>query len=318
MLCLVILSNCNKPVFKKGITWLIAMKRIVKLAWNLPSKTCVNLLDFINTFIFYQEFLEQSRQKSTDFSRHRKLPFAFLILFFCNFLKSSYQAELNKFFKILSDSAIAKRVVSKTALCKARRKIKYQALTMLDEQAVTYFNQSFTPQTWHGFFLKAVDGSTIQLPDSHEMKEHFGAWNPRQGKPVPMARISKMFDPLNKITIHALIDPKGVGEREMAASHFEQIDQHDLILLDRGCPAFWIFKLILSRNAHFCAGIFAKKWKIIRKFIRSGKPGQLVAIEVPVLPLPPAKSVRWILFPCNYTLFASNSNLEKQKFSLPH
>jgi hypothetical protein len=34
------------------------------------------------------------------------------------------QAELNKFFKALSDSAIAKKVVSKAALCKARKKLK--------------------------------------------------------------------------------------------------------------------------------------------------------------------------------------------------
>jgi hypothetical protein len=72
------------------------------------------------------------------------LPFVLLALFFCNFLKSAYQAELNKFFKILSDSAIAKNVVSKAALCNSRKKLKYQAFTAINEQAVTYFNPAMS------------------------------------------------------------------------------------------------------------------------------------------------------------------------------
>jgi len=274
--------NCSNPISQRRTAWLIFMKRIVKLAWNLPFKTCANLLDFLKTFISSREFLEQSRQKSTDFCRQRKLPFVVLILFFCNFLKSSYQAELNKFFKAVSDSVIAKKVVSKAALCKARRKLKYQAFTSINEQAVTYFNQNFAPKTWHGFFLKAVDGSTIKLPDYPEITEHFGAWNPRQGAPVPMARISQMFDPLNRITTNAFIGPKSTGERDMAAIHFEHLNHLDLVLLDRGYPAFWIFKLILSKGAHFCSRISAKKWKVVRKFIRSGKLEQLVTLEIPL------------------------------------
>lgn len=274
--------NCNKSIFQRRTAWLIFLKRVVKLAWNLLPKTCANLLDFLKTFISSQEFLEQNRQKDTDFCRQRKLPFVILVLFFCNFLKSSYQAELNKFFKTLSDSAIAKKVVSKAALCKARKKLKYQAFTTINEQAVSYFNQNLAPKTWHGFFLKAVDGSTIKLPDHPEITEHFGVMNPRQGAPVSMARISQMFDPLNQITTHALIGPKGTGEREMAASHFELLNHLDLVLLDRGYPAFWIFKLILSMGANFCSRISAKKWKIVRKFIRSGKHEQLVNIEIPL------------------------------------
>lgn len=96
-----------------------------------------------------------------------------------------------------------------------------------------------------------------------------------------MARISQMFDPINRITSHALISPKKVGEREMAASHFEHLTNHDLVLLDRGYPAFWLFKLILSYDAHFCSRISNKRWKIIREFVKSGKREQVVSIEAP-------------------------------------
>jgi len=220
------------------------------------------------------------------------LPFAFLILYFCNFLKSSYQPELNKFFKILSGSAVAKQVISKVAFCKARKKLKYESFILLNKHAVDHFNQNFNPRTWHGFFLKSVDGSTVKLPDFPEIVNHFGAWNPRQGGPVPMARVSQMFDPLNRITSHAIIGPKSTGEREMAASHFKHLNSHDLVLLDRGYPAFWLFKLILSRYAHFCSRISIKKWKTIRKFIKSGKREQLVTIQVPVTSIAACQNYR--------------------------
>lgn len=177
---------------------------------------------------------------------------------------------------------MARNVVSKAALCKARKKLKHEAFVELNSNTVQYFNEHFNPTTWNGFFLKAVDGSTIKLPNYPEIAEHFGTWNPRQGDPVPMARISQLFDPLNGITHHALITPKSCGERELAAKHFEYLNELDLILLDRGYPAFWLFKLILFQGANFCSRISAKKWKIVRKFMNSGRREQEIMLQPPV------------------------------------
>ena len=282
MLCFSIPYHVNPPTCIRRKSWLNFSKIINKLAYNLIFNTCANLINFIKKIIFSQSFLEQSRKDKTYFTRIRQLPFTFLILYLCNLTKSSYQPELNKFFKILTGSRVAKNVVSKVALCKARKKLKYEAFTELNKQSVDYFIQNFSPLTWNGFFLKAVDGTTAKLPNYPEIVQHFGTWKPRQGDPVPMARISQMFDPLNRITSHALITPKSVGEREMAASHFEHLNNQDLVLLDRGYPAFWLFKLILAREAHFCSRISIKKWKIIRKFIKSGKREQIVSLEAPV------------------------------------
>ena len=70
-----------------------------------------------------------------------------------------------------------------------------------------------------------------------------------------------MCDPLNRITTYALISPKNVGERDLAAAHFKNLTAQDLVLLDRGYPAFWIFKLILSKDAQFCVRISVKNGK---------------------------------------------------------
>ncbi|MGB5217730.1 MAG: hypothetical protein WBN66_05485, partial [Smithella sp.] len=218
-------------------------------ARRMLSKTCANLIEFVQKIIFSQDFVNRNRKHSSDFTRDRKLPFSALILYFCNFIKSSYQPELNKFWKILSGTVVARHVVSKAALCKAGKKLEHEAFVELNTETVTYFNEHCSPLTWNGFFLKAVDGSTVKLPDFPEIAEHFGAWHPRLGEPVPMARISQLFDPLNKITHHALIAPKSCGERGLAATHFQHLNEKELVLLDRGYPAFWLFKLILFHRA---------------------------------------------------------------------
>ncbi len=53
---------------------------------------------------------------------------------------------------------------------------------------------------------------------------------------------------------------------------------NDLILLDRGYPAFWLFKLIISMGANFCARVSCTKWKVIRKFYRSGQQESIIKL----------------------------------------
>ena len=105
--------HVNPPTCIRRKSRLNFSKIINKLAYNLIFNTCANLINFIKKIIFSQSFLEQSRKDNTYFTRIRQLPFTFLILYLCNLTKSSYQPELNKFFKILTGSRVAKNVVSK-------------------------------------------------------------------------------------------------------------------------------------------------------------------------------------------------------------
>ena len=281
MLYFICFVNPVKSTHQRRILCLIHLKILSKLARDLLSKTCANLIEFIQKIIFSQDFIARNRCQASDFTRNRKLPLPTLILYFCNLIKSSYQPELNKFWKILSGTVVAQNVVSKAALCKARKKLKSEAFVELNTKTVKYFNEHANPLTWNGFILKAVDGSTVKLPNYPEIVEHFGVWNPRLGNPLPMARISQLFDPLNGVTHHALIAPKSIGERELAARHFQHLEESDLVLLDRGYPAFWLFSLILFHKANFCSRISCKKWKIIRQFMKSGHREQVIMLHIP-------------------------------------
>lgn len=249
------------------------------MARNLLSENCAKLIDFIKKVINSENFINQNRQNPTDFTRDRKLSFSILISFLINLIKGSYQDELDHFFKAVFKCDVAKRFVSKAALAKARMKLKYQAFIELNANLVNYFFQHFKPLTWNGLNLLAIDGSTVQLPRIDAISEHFGAWKPRQGDKCPMARVSQMFDPLNKLSIDAIIEPKETGERELAAFHCLKLMPGDLLLLDRGYPAYWLFNLILAQNSDFCARVQLKRWKIVRKFYYSGQKEQIIELS---------------------------------------
>jgi len=174
------------------------------------------------------DFLERHRRFPKDFTRQRCLPFVVMILFLLNLVKRALQDELDEFFKLDSGTAVAARVVTKSAFSQARQKLKAEAFVELNSVQVNYFYDHFAYQTWHGLRLLAVDGSTAQLPATSDIVAHFGLWGS-----VPLARVSQMFDPLNKVTVEALIGPKDQGEREYAARHFARIGPGDLVLLDQ-------------------------------------------------------------------------------------
>ena len=255
-------------------------KNLLLLAHNLLSEMCAKLIKFIGKTISSPEFIARNRQTEKDFTRQRKLPFHVLIAFLINFVKGSYQDELDKFFKAINRFDVPKRLVSKVALATARMKLKFEAFVELNQHLVNYFEKNFNTITWNGFRLLAIDGSLTRLPLIDAIAEHFGVWGVRQGDPSPMARVSQLFDVLNKTTVDALIYPKGSGERTLAAQHLLKIRNSDLVLLDRGYPAWWLFSLILSRNAHFCVRISCTKWKAVKKFFYSGLVEKTISLPI--------------------------------------
>ncbi len=238
------------------------------------------LIEEIKSKLFSQEFLERNRKRPQDFSRRRIITFTLLILFLINLVKRSLQDELDEYFKLLTGSEYAFRVVTKSAFTQARRKIKYEAFIELNQVQVNYFYQNYPKLDFHGFRLLAIDGSMSDLPDDNKKNDigtHFGYWGSRHGTATPKARISQMFDVLNQITVDAIIAPKKQGERVLAAEHLKAVGSGDLILLDRGYPAFWLFVMMMEQGAAYCARISG--WNVVNEFIESGQSETIVTLN---------------------------------------
>ncbi len=227
-----------------------------------------------------KNFCNRHKQNPNDFSRNRLFPFQELIFFLMNMNNKSYQNELDRYFQVIKHAEIPERVLFKGNLTKARAKLKHEAFVELNDHQVQFFYDHFQPETWFGFNLLAIDGTTLRVPVEKEILKHFGGWATTKGekKPCPKARASQMFDVLNKITVDGIISPKSEGERELAAFHFLKLHPQDLILLDRGYPAHWLFKLALSLGVNFCARISYERWNVVKKFYQSGKTEAIVKI----------------------------------------
>lgn len=235
---------------------------------------CTELIVALKARLNAVDFLERHRQSSKDFTRHRCLPFVVVVMFLLNLIKRSLQDELDEFFNLEGGQEVAPRTVTKSAFSQARKKLKAEAFIELNTVQVEYFYAHFSYQRWHGYRLLAVDGSTNQLPRTTEIVGHFGLW-----RSVPVARVSQLFDVLNKVTVDALIGPKAMGERDFAGRHFDHIGSDDLVLMDRGYPAFWLFALIRLRGSHFCARMPAGVWGVVDQFLASGLSEQVIDLQ---------------------------------------
>ena len=255
------------------------LKKLELLARTLLFQNCANIIEFIKNIIFSKDFLHHHRKSEKHFTRKRKLPFPTLIAFLVDLATGSYQNELNRFFRLLVPSDLPMKFVSKVALAKARMKLGFKAFVELNEHLAEYFYQNMPINQWHGYNLLAVDGTLLRLPKIESIMKHFGVWHTK-GDDRPMARVSQMFDPLNRVSIDTIISPKSEGERELAARHFFKLTIGDLVLLDRGYPAYWLFNLVMSMGSDFCARISSKKLKIVRKFVNSGKRETIISLPV--------------------------------------
>jgi hypothetical protein len=242
-------------------------------------KICANLVDFLKKIIDSDDFLNRNRTSPKDFTRKRSLPFTTMILLLMNLRKGSIADELDHFYQALNKTDVAQVSVSSSAFCQARKKLMPGAFIELNSEFYRYFYNNFEIKTWYGFNLNAFDGSKGRLPNTKAIADHFGLMYPKNGNPIPMARISQMFDVLNKITIDAIIAPQGVSEHELASQHALRLRPTDLVLMDRGYPAYWLFRLITVSGANFCARISYKKWTEIKRFYESGEIEGIVTIK---------------------------------------
>ena len=262
------------------------LRKMAKLAWNLLCETCAKLVEFFRNIVTNPDFLIKHRLSDKNFTRNRKLPFARVIYFLVALPTGSCQKELDGFFKTVNGLDIALSFVTKMAWCKARMKMAYSALIDLNNRMVKYFYAHFAANTWQGFFLKVIDGTTLRLPEIDAIVEHFDPRTPKNRGKCPLARVSQLYDPLNRISCDAIIAPVSQGERDLAVMHFSKLTAGDLVLLDRGYACLWLFDLILSLGADFCARMPAN-WKCVQQFLKSSKTEQIIR-----LPLAPVGKTR--------------------------
>ena len=109
--------------------------------------------------------MQQARRSERDFTRERALPLQRLVPLLLNFRKGTNRDELEQFFETITDDPTSVTPVSEAAFCRARQKLKPEALVTLNNVLLDSANQQIAQQRWRGLRVLAVDGSTGRLPD---------------------------------------------------------------------------------------------------------------------------------------------------------
>src|SRR5688500_5321126 len=153
------------PAFADGPVWCRKRSR-----WSTPPSHCLPPTTSIeqrqNSPCHCLLNTLRHRRSETDFTRHRTLPFPVVLLFLLNLVKGALQRELDDFFQVLHGTDVAERAVTKSALCAARQKRKPSAVSDLNRHLVRRWGHEVAVRRWHGLDVRAIDGSTLRLPDT--------------------------------------------------------------------------------------------------------------------------------------------------------
>ena len=201
-----------------------------------------------------------------------------MLLFLLNLVKGALQRELDDFFQVLRNADGAERAVTKSAFCAARQKLKPSAFIDLNQDLVRRWYREAPVRRWRGLDLRAVDGSTLRLPDTPDAIATFGRMFPAHSAPATLARISQVYDPLNGLILDALIAPYQRDERDLLVEHLATLEA-GCLLLDSGYPAFWVFAALQARKIAWCARVALDPWSVVRSFLAAGQDDAVVLLE---------------------------------------
>lgn len=204
----------------------------------------------INSFEFKEAYTTEN-----TFIRERKLSFQNCIYFILSGLRKSLSIEISEFSEKYKELLFQE--VSKQAFSKARQNISHEAFSELCRLFVKLFYESDLEfKKWNGFNVFAIDGTSLQIPDTKENVQYFGCKKNQYSTQTALASASTMYDVLNDVVIDAIIDTYPAKEKHQARRHIESITNpnilnNSIITFDRGYPSFEFFDYLEEKKVFF-------------------------------------------------------------------
>jgi hypothetical protein len=143
---------------------------------------------------------------------------------------------------------------STEAYCQARARIPlnvYQRL--LDETSRAARHSCATPR-WRGHRTFLVDGSSFSMPDTDELREHFGQpGQQRLGCGFPVAHWLTMFDAESGLLVRQLAAPLRTHDLSQIAQFHPELEAGDVLVGDTAFASYVHLALLLQAKLH---GVF--------------------------------------------------------------
>ena len=233
----------------------------------------------IKTQLLSEELKQEFKVSKKHFTRVRKQTFDRILLLMLNMLRKSLAVEIENFLSFLGHRALTPKL-TKSAFVQARKKIRPEVFKHLSNTLVRefYTDNDLSVKKWRGFRLLAVDGSTITLPITQELKAYYGEAKNQSATSIVQARSSILYDISNKYVLDGILAPLKQGERELALKHLCYCQEGDLLIYDRGYPAYDFIHRHIEQNLDYLIRVKVNFNQTTLEFEQSKKKSQVVCI----------------------------------------
>jgi hypothetical protein len=156
----------------------------------------------------------------------------------------------------LARHSVVEGGISVPGYLKQRLKLNPEALLFLARHhASRFYEDDGAVDTYKGYLLLAVDGSTANLPTTPETIEAYCDAS-SHGRPQAMCGLSAMFDVLNRQMVDLIITSGNFDERGKVPLHVasanEVLGNRPYVLIgDRGYPSLTLFSKLMDAGVPF-------------------------------------------------------------------
>jgi hypothetical protein len=248
------------------------------------QRLSVQIINHIKSKAEHEKFISKHKDGQKSFSRDRFFSFKVLLVFLMTNLAKSIQRELSLFKDAIELDGGSIPEVSKSAFCRARKKLRHTAFIELNDVILEDFYASDEVTRWHGHRIIAVDGSTHELPNSEEIKEHYGVFQYREdGKAICMARSLMVYDALNHLTLYGDMSGFKSSETAMLWKGLPTLNLHndDILVFDRYYASHLLLFYLRKLGVQFCFRMTGQ-WHEIQRFCKTGKDSDIINIGLPI------------------------------------
>lgn len=226
----------------------------------------------------------ETRGKSDDlpgdssFSRSRLLTFENTVGLILDFNKESSAVLLERYFDAIGKEC---KAPTESAFSMRRCAVSQDFMEQLfDKTWQTYYHKNDV-KTWKGFLVEAIDGSTVSLPDTDEIRGIYGVHkaNGKSDLSIPMAVVVFGYDPLNDLFKHVAVGKSDSPELDGAFKIVEEGTDINLYLCDGYYPGFaFMYYIAVILHAHFLMKAYPSFSKSAQEFYESGKEDGIIEI----------------------------------------
>jgi hypothetical protein len=244
------------------------------------TSLCPELLDLfatLRTKLRDADFVARHRVRAQDFTRQRRLTFPIVMLLVLQKTVKSLQRHLHEFLDELADGKLFEPVTA-GAFTHGRAKLKHTAFIEWNQDTVLPWIYAAEPtrncKRWRGHRLLGVDSSLLRLPNSAELREQFGVVEVKNqagstGTTYPEARMSVVYDLLNRVGLDGRLERSTLGELDLAIEQLSRACPGDVLISDRGFTGYrylaWHHRLGLHYISRCSTASFAAAQELFRR-----------------------------------------------------